>query len=255
MRKHSNKKQKKNLNKNSRKLGGVGEEKKSFFDTLADQAKEKALEEIKKKGLAEIKSNPAVSELTKFLPQGVIDKIQPEEPKPEQPNVIVIDNKKEEPKPEQPNIIVVGDKKEEPKPEQPNIIVVGDKGDKEEKDKEEKDKEENDKEENDKEDKSMFSKMKNLIKSSENKNDDVVKLNGNDYVEGTCLFTGAKGLFPKSNTLTIKKDDFDKEIIKEEVKNELKEEKKGGKKNKTQKKGGVKKNKSKTNSKKKRSKK
>ena len=111
--------------------------------------------------------------------------------------------------------------------------------------------------------KSLLSKFSDLVKSSsETKSStDNITLNGNDYVEGTCLFTGAKGLFPKNNTLTIKKDELDKEVLKEEVKDELKKEvkdelKKGGKKtNKTQKKGGKNTNKSKMNSKKNRSKK
>ena len=61
------------------------------MEDLIKKGKEKALEELKQKGLDQIKqqaldkiqSNPAVSSLTKFLPPSVIDKMQPEAPKPE----------------------------------------------------------------------------------------------------------------------------------------------------------------------------
>jgi hypothetical protein len=255
---HSIKKHNRKSRKNNRKLGG---------DFLQD-LKQKGLDQIKEQALDKIKSNPAVSSLTKFLPPSVIDKMQPtqpeqpnvivvdnnkkEEPQPPQPNVIVVDNnKKEEPQPPQPNVIVVDNKKEEPQPPQPNVIVLDNK--------EEVKPDEN----KDDKKKSLLSKFSDLVKSSsETKSStDNITLNGNDYVEGTCLFTGAKGLFPKNNTLTIKKDELDKEVLKEEVKDELKKEvkdelKKGGKKtNKTQKKGGKNTNKSKMNSKKNRSKK
>ena len=257
MRTHSSKKQNRTTKKNNRKLGG------DFLKNLiekgkdsANEAKGKALAELKQKGLDQIKqqaldkiqSNPAVSSLTKFLPPSVIDKMQPEAPKPEQPNVIVVDNNKKE-EPAQPNVIVVDNNKKE-EPEQPSVIVV-DNNKKEEPD-ENKDDKKN----------SFLSKVSDLVKSSsETKGTtDNIKIDGNDYVEGTCLFTGAKGLFPKNNTLTIKKDDLDKEVLKEELKDELKKEAiNGGKKtNKTQKKGGKKTNKrnnSKKNSKKNRSKK
>jgi co-chaperonin GroES (HSP10) len=249
---HSIKKHNRKSRKNNRKLGG------DFFNDL----KQKGLDQIKEQALDKIKSNPSVSSLTKFLPPSVIDKMQPTQP--EQPNVIVVDNNKKE-EPTQPNVIVVDNKKEEPpqpnvivldnnkkeEPPQPNVIVVDNK--------EELKSDEN----KDDKTKSLLSKFSDLVKSSsETKSStDNIKLNGNDYVEGTCLFTGAKGLFPKNNTLTIKKDELDKELLKEEVKDELKKEvkdelKKGGKKtNKTQKKGGKNTNKSKKNSRKNRSKK
>jgi len=259
---HSIKKHNRKSRKNNRKLGG------DFFNDLKqkglDKIKEQALDKIKQQALDKIKSNPAVSSLTKFLPPSVIDNMQPTQPEPTQPNVIVVDNNKKE-EPTQPNVIVVDNKKEEPpqpnvivldnnkkeEPPQPNVIVLDNK--------EELKSDEN----KDDKTKSLLSKFSDLVKSSsETKSStDNIKLNGNDYVEGTCLFTGAKGLFPKNNTLTIKKDELDKELLKEEVKDELKKEvkdelKKGGKKtNKTQKKGGKNTNKSKKNSRKNRSKK
>ena len=254
MRTHSSKKQNRTTKKNNRKLGG------DFLKNLiekgkdsANEAKGKALAELKQKGLDQIKqqaldkiqSNPAVSSLTKFLPPSVIDKIQPEQPK--EPSVIVVDNKEKE-EPAQPSVIVVDNKEKEEKPEQPSVIVVDNKEKEEPKSGDKKN--------------SFLSKVSDLVKSSsETKGStDNITIDGNDYVEGTCLFTGAKGLFPKNNTLTIKKDDLDKEVLKEELKDELKKEAiKGGKKtNKTQKKGGKKTNKrnnSKKNSKKNRSKK
>ena len=249
---HSIKKHNRKSRKNNRKLGG------DFFNDL----KQKGLDQIKEQALDKIKSNPSVSSLTKFLPPSVIDKMQPTQP--EQPNVIVVDNNKKE-EPTQPNVIVVDNKKEEPpqpnvivldnnkkeEPPQPNVIVV-DNNKKEEPpqpnvivvdNKEELKSDEN----KDDKTKSLLSKFSDLVKSSsETKSStDNIKLNGNDYVEGTCLFTGAKGLFPKNNTLTIKKDELDKELLKEEVKDELKKEvkdelKKGGKKQIKHKKKAVK---------------
>jgi hypothetical protein len=218
---HSIKKHNRKSRKNNRKLGG------DFFNDL----KQKGLDQIKEQALDKIKSNPAVSSLTKFLPPSVIDKMQPTQP--EQPNVIVVDNNKKE-EPTQPNVIVVDNNKKE-EPPQPNVIVVDNK--------EELKSDEN----KDDKTKSLLSKFSDLVKSSsETKSStDNIKLNGNDYVEGTCLFTGAKGLFPKNNTLTIKKDELDKELLKEEVKDELKKEvkdelKKGGKKQIKHKKKAVK---------------
>ena len=232
MRTHSSKKQNRTSKKNNRKLGGdfledlikKGKDSANEAKDSANEAKEKILEELKQKGLDQIK-------------QQTLDKIQS--------NPAVSSLTKFLP----PSVI---DKMqpEAPNPAQPNVIVV-DNNKKEEQD-ENKDDKKN----------SFLSKVSDLVKSSsETKGTtDNIKIDGNDYVEGTCLFTGAKGLFPKNNTLTIKKDDLDKEVLKEELKDELKKEAiKGGKKtNKTQKKGGKKTNKrnnSKKNSKKNRSKK